>query len=93
MVVEGEYFTLDGKSIRTSGHVFVDYRPRFVVYHFTKLIVSTNIHLQTMSNKNSTKVCYLFPHSDHDRLMETISNVDVIVTSECIHLYLLCIVP
>ena len=24
MVVEGEYLTLDGKSRRTSGHVFVD---------------------------------------------------------------------
>ena len=27
MVVEGECLTLDGKSRRTSGHVFVDYRP------------------------------------------------------------------
>ena len=26
MVVEGEYLTLDGKSRRTSGHVFVDYK-------------------------------------------------------------------
>ena len=45
IMVEGEYLTLDGKSRRTSGHVFVDYRPGFVVYHFTNLIVGTNIHL------------------------------------------------
>ena len=74
MVVEGEYLTLDGKSRRTSGHVFVDYRPSSVVYHFTNLIVGTNIHLQTMSNNNSSKVRYFLPHSEHERLMETISN-------------------
>ena len=38
MVFEGEYLTLDGKSRRTSGHVFVDYIPGSVVYHFTNLI-------------------------------------------------------
>ena len=69
MVVEGEYLTLDGKSRRTSGHVFMDYRPCSMVYHFTNLIVGTNIHLQTMSNKNSTKVHYLLPHLEHKRLM------------------------
>ena len=45
MVVEGEYLTVDGKSRRTSGHVFVDYRPGSVLYHFTNLNVGTNIHL------------------------------------------------
>ena len=45
MVVEGEYLTLDGKSRKTSGNVFMDYRPGFVVYHFTNSIVGTNIHL------------------------------------------------
>ena len=45
MVVEGEYLTLDGKSRRTSGHLFKDYRPGSVVYHFTNLIVGMNIHL------------------------------------------------
>ena len=74
MVVEGEYLTLDGKSRRTSGHVFVDYKPDYVVYHFTNFIVGTNIHLQTMSRKNSTKVHYFLPHSEHERLMEEISN-------------------
>ena len=73
-MVEGEYLTLDGKSKRTSGHVFVDYKPGCVVYHFTNLIVGTNIHLQKMSTKNSTKVHYFFPHSKYERLMETISN-------------------
>ena len=76
MVVEGEYLTLDWKSKRTSGNVFVDYRPGFVVYHFTNLIVGTNIHLQIMSTKNSTKVCYFLPHSEHKRLMEAISNIE-----------------
>ena len=76
MVVEGEYLTLDGKSRRASGHVFVDYKPGSVVYHFTNLIVGTNIHLQTISNKNSSKVCYFFPHLEHERLMETISNIE-----------------
>ena len=74
MVVESEYLTHDGKSRRTSGQVFVDYRPSSVVYHLTNLIVGTNIHLQTMSMKNSTKVCYFLPHSEHKRLMETIRN-------------------
>ena len=74
MVVEGKYLILYGKSIRTSGHVFVDYRPGFVVYHFTNLIVGMNIHIQTMSNKKSTKVCYFLPHLEQRILMEEIRN-------------------
>ena len=74
MVVDDKYFTLDGKSRRNSGHVFMDYRLGSVVYHFTNLIVGMNIHLQTMSRKNSTKVHYFFPHSKHERSMEEISN-------------------
>ena len=74
MVVEGQYVTLDGKSRRTSGHVFVDYRLGSMVYHFTNLIVGMNIHLQAMLNKKSTKVRYLLPHSEHEILMEEISN-------------------
>ena len=54
MMFEGEYVTLYGKSRITSGHVFVDYRPGYVVYHFTNLIFCTNIHLQIISNDNST---------------------------------------
>ena len=73
MVVKGEYLTLDGKSRRTSGYVFVDYIPGSVVSHFTNLIVGTNIHIQKMSTKNSTKVCYFLPHPE-ERLMEEISN-------------------
>ena len=52
----------------------MDYRPCVVFYHFTNFISGMNIHLQTMSTKNSTKVCYFFPHSEHERLMEAISN-------------------
>ena len=63
MVVKGEYLTLDGKPRRTSGHVFMDYRPGSMLYHFTNLIVGINIDLQTISTKNSTKVRYFFPHS------------------------------
>ena len=73
MVVEGEYLTLDGKSRRTSVHVFMDYRIGSMVYHFKNLIVGMHIHLQTMSMKNSTKVRYFLPHSKHERLMGEIS--------------------
>ena len=76
MVVEGEYLTLDGKLRRTSGHVFMHYRLGSVVYHFKKLILGTNIHLHTMSNKNSMNVCYCLPPSEHERLMEEISNIE-----------------
>ena len=48
IVVKGECLTLDGKSRRTIGHVFMDYKPCFMVYHFTNLIFGMNIHLQTM---------------------------------------------
>ena len=74
MVVEGEYLTLDGKSRRASGNVFVDNIPGSMVYHFKNLIIGMKIHIQTMSDKNSTKVHYFFPHSKYERLMETISN-------------------
>ena len=74
MLVEAEYLTLDGKLGRTSGHVFMDYKPCSMVYHFTNLIVGMKIHLQTMSNKKSTKVHYFFPHTEHEILMETIRN-------------------
>ena len=52
----------------------MEYRPGSMVYHFTNFIVGTTIHLQTMSTKNSTKVLYFLPHSEHERLMEEISN-------------------
>ena len=71
-----KYLTLNGKSRRTIGYVFIDYRPGSMVYHFTNLIFGTNIHLQTMSMKNSTKVHYFLPHSEHERLMEAISNIE-----------------
>ena len=76
MVIEGEDITLYQKSRRTIGHVFMDYRPGFVVYHFTNLIVGMNIHLQTMSGKKSTKVRYFLPHSKHERFMEEIINIE-----------------
>ena len=76
IVVKGEYLTLDGKSRKTSGYVFMDYRPVSMVYQFTKLIIGTNIQLQTMSRKSSNKVCYFLPHLEHKRLMETISNTE-----------------
>ena len=74
MVVEGEYLTLDGKSRRASGNVFMDFRRDSMVYHFTNFIVGMKIHLKTMPNKNSTKVHYFLPHLEHKRLMEIISN-------------------
>ena len=62
MAVEGEYITLYGKSRRTSGDVFMYYRLGSLVYHFTNLIVGTNIHIKKMSTKKSTKVRYFLPH-------------------------------
>ena len=51
MVVKGEYLTPDGKSRKTSGYVFMDYRQGSVVYHFTNLVIGTNIQLTTNVEK------------------------------------------
>ena len=56
MVIKGEYMTLDERTRKKKGYKFQDYRPCHFVYHYTNLIIGTNIQLQTMPNKNSSKV-------------------------------------
>ena len=73
MVIKGEYLTLDERTWKKKGYVFEDYKPCHFVYHYTNLIIGTNIQLQTMPSKNSSKVWYFLPYSKHEKLMETIS--------------------
>ena len=73
MVIKGEYLTLDERTRKKKGYVFEYYRPCHFVYHYTNLIIGTNIQLQTMPSKNSSKVRYFLPYSEHEKLMETIS--------------------
>ena len=73
MVVKGEYITLDDTSRKAGGYVFMGYRPSALVYHFTNIVIGTNIQLQTMTKKRSPKVCYFLPHLEHKRLMKTVS--------------------
>jgi hypothetical protein len=58
---------------KKGGYVFQYYRPGESVYHFMNLVVGTNLQLQTMPSKNSSKVQYFLPYSEHEKLMETIS--------------------
>ena len=73
MVIKAEYLTLDERTRKKKGYVFEDYRPCHFVYHYTNLIIGTHIQLQTMQSKNSSKVRYFLPYSEHEKLMETIS--------------------
>ena len=72
MVVKGEYLTHDNNSRNKGGYVYMDYKPGAIVYHFTNLIISTNLQVQTMASRNSSKVSYFLPDTEHERLMETI---------------------
>jgi hypothetical protein len=56
MVIKGEYLTQDERTWKKGGYVFQYYRPGEVVYHFMNLVVGTNLQLQTMPSKNSSKV-------------------------------------
>ena len=47
MVVKGEYLTLDSHQKKKDGYMYQDYRLGYDVYHFTNLIVGTNIKLRT----------------------------------------------
>ena len=71
--IKGEYLTLDERTRKKKGYVFEDYRPCHFVYHYTNLIIGTNIQLQTMPSKNSSKVRYFLPYFEHEKLMKTIS--------------------
>ena len=56
MVIKVEYLTLAAQQKRKGGHVYQNYRPRAIVYHFTNLAVGINIKFWTLSNKNRSHV-------------------------------------
>ena len=56
MVIKGEYLTLAAQQKRKGGYVYQDYRPGAIVYHFTNLVVGTNIKLRTLAHKNRSHV-------------------------------------
>ena len=43
MVVKGEYLTHDNNVRNKGGFVYRDYKPGASVYHFTNLIIGTNL--------------------------------------------------
>ena len=59
--------------MKKKDYVFKDYRPGEIVYHYTNLVIGTNLDFQTMPSKNSSMPRYLFPYSEHERLKDTIS--------------------
>ena len=71
--IKGEYLTHVSHTQKKKGYVFEDYRPGQIVYHYTKLVIGTNLQLQTMPNKNSSRSLYLFPYSDHKRIKDTVA--------------------
>ena len=73
MVIKGEYLTQVSHGRKKKGYVFEDYRPGQIVYHYTNLVIGTNLQLQIMPNKNSSKSRYVFPYSEHERIKDTIA--------------------
>ena len=72
MVIKGEYLTHVSDAWKKNGYVFEDYRPGQIVYHYTNLVIGTNLQLQTMPNKNSSKSRYLLPYFEHDRIKDSV---------------------
>ena len=54
MVIKGEYLKQVAHARKTKGYVFEDYRLG-LVYHYTNLVIGTNLQLQTMPRTNSSK--------------------------------------
>ena len=77
MVIKGEYLTLVAQQKRNGGYVYQDSRPGAIVYHFTNIVVGTNINICTLAHKNRSHVRYLLPHIEHETLMDTIGTRDV----------------
>ena len=73
MVIKGGYLTHVSHARKKKGYVFEDYRPGQIVYHYTNLVIGTNLQLQTLPNKNSSKSRYLLPYSEHERLKDTVA--------------------
>ena len=66
------YRSHDNNARKKGGYVYRDYKPGVSVYHFTNLIIGTNLQVRTMPSRNSLKVRYFLPDTEHVRLMETI---------------------
>ena len=47
-VIKGEYLTLATQQKKEDSYVYQDYKLGSIIYHFTNLIVSTNIKLHTL---------------------------------------------
>ena len=73
MVIKGEDLTQVSHAHKKKGYVFEDYRPSQIVYIYTNLFIGTNLQLQTIPNKNSSKSWYLLPYSEHERLKDTVA--------------------
>ena len=73
MVIKGEYLTQVSHTRKKKGYLFEYYIPSEIVYHYTNLVIGTNLQLQTIPNKNSSKSRYVFPYSEHERLKDTVA--------------------
>ena len=73
MVINEEYLTQVSHAQNKIGYVFDDYKPGQIVYHYTNFVIGTNLQLQTMPSKNSSKSRYLFPYYKNERLNDTVS--------------------
>lgn len=60
------------KNMEEKGYVFEHFRLGHFIYHYTNIVVGTNLQLQTMSRKKSLKVWYFLPYFEYEKLMETI---------------------
>lgn len=76
MVIKGEYLTLATQQKKKDGYVYQGYNLRAIVYHYTNLMVNTNIKLRTLSKKIRTQVRYFLSYSDHEKLTDIVSNRD-----------------
>ena len=73
MVIKREYLTQVSHARKKKGYVFEDYKLGQIVYHYTNLVIGTNLQLQTIPSKNSSKSRYLLPYLEHERIKDTIS--------------------
>ena len=72
-LIKREYITRDERTRKKCGYLFQYYKPGQVIYHFTYLVIGTNLQLQTIPRKKSSKVRYFFPYSENEKLMDTIN--------------------
>jgi hypothetical protein len=75
MVIKGQYLTQYERAPKKGGYLFQEYRLGEAVYHFRNLVVVTNLQLQTIPRKNSSKVRYFLPYSENKKLMDTINSI------------------